>query len=164
MKGYRVSQYNNVESGNDYQWWSTRKLTICSLTRARFYRAAQADNNAEQLSVSSRNGQDTSHELYMWHGSLAGNLIVVSQIWKLWLTKNIDKNPLMLNLVSSYILIISFCLTQTGYQPKWHTSTAYHWLSVDNIAYHFNFLKTLDTIGKCQRPVFSLGISQHMHK
>ena len=26
------------------------------------------------------------------------------------------------------------------------------------------FLKTLDTIGKCQRPVFSLAVSQHMHK
>ena len=24
--------------------------------------------------------------------------------------------------------------------------------------------KTLDTIGNCQRPVFSLGVSQHMHK
>ena len=25
-------------------------------------------------------------------------------------------------------------------------------------------LKTLDTIGNCQRPVFSLAVSQHMHK
>ena len=25
-------------------------------------------------------------------------------------------------------------------------------------------LKTLDTIGNCQRSVFSLGVSQHMHK
>ena len=25
-------------------------------------------------------------------------------------------------------------------------------------------LKTLDTIGNCQRPVFSLGVSLHMHK
>ena len=25
-------------------------------------------------------------------------------------------------------------------------------------------VKTLDTIGNCQRPVFSLGVSQHMHK
>ena len=25
-------------------------------------------------------------------------------------------------------------------------------------------LKTLDTIGNCQRPVFSLGVSQHVHK
>ena len=25
-------------------------------------------------------------------------------------------------------------------------------------------LKALDTIGNCQRPVFSLGASQHMHK
>ena len=25
------------------------------------------------------------------------------------------------------------------------------------------FLKALDTIGNCQRPVFSLGVSQHMH-
>ena len=27
----------------------------------------------------------------------------------------------------------------------------------------FNF-KTLDTIGNCQRPAFSLGVFQHMHK
>ena len=26
------------------------------------------------------------------------------------------------------------------------------------------FLKTLDTIGNCQKPVFSLGVSQHMHE
>ena len=25
-------------------------------------------------------------------------------------------------------------------------------------------LKPVDTIGNCQRPVFSLGVSQHMHK
>ena len=25
-------------------------------------------------------------------------------------------------------------------------------------------LKTLDTIGNCQRPVFSRGVSQHIHK
>ena len=25
-------------------------------------------------------------------------------------------------------------------------------------------LKTVDTIGNCQRPIFSLGVSQHMHK
>ena len=25
-------------------------------------------------------------------------------------------------------------------------------------------LKTLDTFGNCRRPVFSLGVSQHMHK
>ena len=30
-------------------------------------------------------------------------------------------------------------------------------------SFHTN-LKTLDTIGNCQRPVFSLGVSQHMHK
>ena len=24
------------------------------------------------------------------------------------------------------------------------------------------FLKTADTVGNCQRPVFSLGVSQHM--
>ena len=27
-----------------------------------------------------------------------------------------------------------------------------------------NSLKTLDTIGNCQRPVFSLGVSQDMHE
>ena len=26
------------------------------------------------------------------------------------------------------------------------------------------FLKTVDTIGNCQRPVFSFGVSQHVHK
>ena len=26
------------------------------------------------------------------------------------------------------------------------------------------YLKTVDTIGNCQRPVFSLGVSQHVHK
>ena len=26
------------------------------------------------------------------------------------------------------------------------------------------YLKTVDNFGNCQRPVFSLGISQHMHK
>ena len=31
-------------------------------------------------------------------------------------------------------------------------------------AHHNFYLKTLDTIGKCQRPVFSVGVSQHMHK
>ena len=30
--------------------------------------------------------------------------------------------------------------------------------------WHFHELKTVDTIGNCQRPVFSLGVSQHMHK
>ena len=29
----------------------------------------------------SSNEQDTSHNLYMWHGSLAGNLILVSILW-----------------------------------------------------------------------------------
>ena len=29
---------------------------------------------------------------------------------------------------------------------------------------HHSVLKTLDTIGNCQRTVFSLGVSQHMHK
>ena len=28
---------------------------------------------------------------------------------------------------------------------------------------NINDLKTVDTIGNCQRPVFSLGVSQHMH-
>ena len=32
-----------------------------------------------------------------------------------------------------------------------------------SLAYEIN-LKTLDTIGNCRRPVFSLGASQHMHK
>ena len=27
-----------------------------------------------------------------------------------------------------------------------------------------SYLKALDTIGKCQRPVFSFGVSSHMHK
>ena len=31
-------------------------------------------------------------------------------------------------------------------------------------AQKFDNLKTMDTIGNCQRPVFTLGVSQHMHK
>ena len=30
--------------------------------------------------------------------------------------------------------------------------------------YHLHLLKTLDTIGNCHRPVFPLGVSQHMHR
>ena len=32
------------------------------------------------------------------------------------------------------------------------------------VPYFVMLLKTLDTIGNCLRPVFSLGVSQHMHK
>ena len=28
----------------------------------------------------------------------------------------------------------------------------------------YMYLKTVDTFGNCQRPVFSIGVSQHMHK
>ena len=35
-------------------------------------------------------------------------------------------------------------------------------LKIKNSNYYV--LKTLDTIGNCQRPVFSLCVSQHMHK
>ena len=35
-------------------------------------------------------------------------------------------------------------------------------LSINNIICYY--LKTVDTIGNCQRPVFSLGVSQHIHK
>ena len=28
----------------------------------------------------------------------------------------------------------------------------------------FQLLKTVDTIGNCHTPVFSLGVSQHMHE
>ena len=30
--------------------------------------------------------------------------------------------------------------------------------------YNSTYLKTLDTFGNCQRRVFSLGVSQHVHK
>ena len=30
-------------------------------------------------------------------------------------------------------------------------------------AYQFSALKTTDTSGNCRNPVFSLGVSQHMH-
>ena len=33
-----------------------------------------------------------------------------------------------------------------------------------NMFYTRRNLKTMDTIGNCQRPVFSLAVSQHMHK
>ena len=32
-----------------------------------------------------------------------------------------------------------------------------------NLKWKNNYLKTLDTTGNCHRPVFSLGVSQHMH-
>ena len=32
------------------------------------------------------------------------------------------------------------------------------------VSWLVQWLKTLDTIGNCQRPVFSLGVSQHMQK
>ena len=32
------------------------------------------------------------------------------------------------------------------------------------LTWGWRLLKTLDTIGNCQRPVFSLNVSQHMHK
>ena len=51
-------------------------------------------------------------------------------------------------LISSY-LIFSFLLT-----------SSFCFLRFLN----YNDLKTLDTIGNCQRPVFSLGVSQHMHE
>ena len=38
-----------------------------------------------------------------------------------------------------------------------------HFESLVKIAEFFN-LKALDTIGNCRRPVFSLGVSQRMHK
>ena len=32
------------------------------------------------------------------------------------------------------------------------------------VAGQTGYLKALDTFGNCQRPAFSLGVSQHMHK
>ena len=40
---------------------------------------AQTQNNVERYFLLSRNEQDTSHKLRVWHGSLAGSLIVVSK-------------------------------------------------------------------------------------
>jgi hypothetical protein len=39
-----------------------------------------------------------------------------------------------------------------------------HGLSVHSLKTGFCSLKTMDTIGNCQRLVFSLAVSQHMHK
>ena len=39
----------------------------------------------------------------------------------------------------------------------WHGSCNRCW-------YMYRALKTLETIGNCQRPVFSLGVAQHLHK
>ena len=49
----------------------------------------------------------------------------------------------------------------------WHTQGVK--VSTDNKSLklwinNLNMLKALDTIGKCQRLVFSFGVSQHMHK
>ena len=41
-------------------------------------------------------------------------------------------------------------------------------LQMSNIPVHLlveeRYLKTVDTVGNCERPVFSLRVSQHMHK
>ena len=63
----------------------------------------------------------------------------------------------------------------TGYPKYFHTGTHYFppvSTPLNNLlklqAYDKDHgqrrLKTLDTIGNCQRPVYSLGVSQHMHK
>ena len=45
-----------------------------------------------------------------------------------------------------------------------HNHVTSKWNSSQNSWYHRKLLKTRDTIGNCQRPVFSLGVSQHMHE
>ena len=40
----------------------------------------------------------------------------------------------------------------------------YHYSIETSFTVEFKCLKTLDTIGNCQRSVFSLGVSQHVHK
>ena len=38
------------------------------------------------------------------------------------------------------------------------------WVRFENLLYNWKiYLKALDTFGNCQRPVFLLGVSQHMH-
>ena len=43
----------------------------------------------------------------------------------------------------------------------WHDSGLLYTAIIYTVT--FNYLKTLDTIGYCQKPVSSLGVSQHMH-
>ena len=38
------------------------------------------------------------------------------------------------------------------------------WVIFTHTCIQSNYLKTVDNIGNCQRPVFSLGVSQPMHK
>ena len=42
--------------------------------------------------------------------------------------------------------------------------SSYQFSKMFFISKEIRSLKTLDTIGNCQRPVFSLSLSQHMHK
>ena len=72
------------------------------------------------------------------------------------------------------------CMYKPKYQPKINTvpivcntraSLGCACLEVLNSLRRFGIqqlilapLNTLDTIGNCQRPVFSFGVSQHMHK
>ena len=48
------------------------------------------------------------------------------------------------------------------YSTLKHLSNHMHFIT--NGYKRLKTLKTLDDIGNCQRPVFSLGVSQHMHK
>ena len=52
--------------------------------------------------------------------------------------------------------------SQTPWYPRMDRSTSTHTFVV-NLTWYIE-LKRMDTIGNCQRPVFSLGVAQHMHK
>ena len=46
----------------------------------------------------------------------------------------------------------------------YHLSFAVFFYTFKPYLFHLSVLKAVDTIGNCQRPVFSLGVSQHKHK
>ena len=46
----------------------------------------------------------------------------------------------------------------------WPCLLSYPAVQIQSANYYESVLKAVDTIGNCQRPVWSLGVSQSMHK
>ena len=109
------------------------------------------------------------------------------------INRNIDHSSYMVTMCSSFSLPKCFCgIPRTDVQQKsqqvryvhgWHISfpcrkphtghpgfcfslKTYESFSPDSwlTKSSHSHLKTVDTIGNCQRPVFLLGISQHIHE
>ena len=86
--------------------------------------------------------------MYIWHDISASNMCKISKIFS---------------------CLSKFFLKQLYEIGPWSSSGEF-WTLLLDAAYKYltqcssSYLKTVDTIGNCQRPVFSLGVSQHMHK